>query len=70
MNNKNIPNCMICKWRRKAIFTFASEMFCDDQGSKSCSEVYNRRRCKQLFEKKEEATLLYGRQVRMEGIGK
>lgn len=51
---KIIPNCFLCLWHEAKNVTLynqkAEAHFCSAQGYGSCSDCYNNRRCKKLYE--------------------
>lgn len=52
-NKRDIPNCAICKWKEiRSIFLDRYE-YCQAQGFKIISDVYDNKLCRKLYEKKE-----------------
>lgn len=50
---KQIPNCAICKWMEIRSILINRFDYCQAQGFKFVSGVYNNKLCKKLYEKKE-----------------
>jgi hypothetical protein len=53
-NNKKTPNCAVCKWKADLIIkNYDSKLLyacCSAMGNIMCSQAYNTKECKDLFE--------------------